>query len=112
MRRGNKKWISLQLIRHKEGLKNMKKQKKSADKATPDNSGYIADNFREKVHLINQLNYAWQNSKKVEIVFLRNEDKIRCESKIETIRNKSPQIILQTGQRLEIAEIMQVEIYD
>ena len=108
MGRGKKKWISLQLIRHKKGLEEIK-QKKIKRKETGEVSDYSNADLQQLKH---RLNYAWKNGRKIAIIYLKDGKKTKCESKIEMLRPEKPRIILKNGNRLNVDAVLQLKILD
>lgn len=110
MRRGRKKWISLQLVSHREGLEKLRKRKREKEKIFV--RGGKNEYDEEITRILNKLNYAWQNNKLVIFIFSKDGHRIRCQSRIETVRDQKPRIILKNGERLDIEKIRQVKLCD
>ncbi|SDL07749.1 hypothetical protein [Halarsenatibacter silvermanii] len=119
--REDKKWISLQLVGHKKGLKEFERDRREGKSSAGAGCERAGKSDREIADLLGR---AWNQKLRVIITYCRkdcgenegnsgfriSQRRKKCRGKIKFLQRDSPQVIMATGERLDLGEILDIEI--
>ncbi len=119
--REDKKWISLQLVGHKKSLREFERDRREGKSF----SGAVCERVEQSDRKIaDLLGRAWNQKLRVIITYCRKDcgenegnsgfefskRRKKCRGKIKLLQRDSPQVIMATGERLDLGEILDIEI--